>query len=216
MNAPADALPEPRLPAGEGHACVGEGSVLVAASPEAIWEIVMDEARLAAVVPGAGSLRAVADPAEHSFAESPSDRAYAADVVMGVGPLKASYLVEVALKERTPPAFIRLEGGAKGPFGHSSGEGYVRFAPEAAGTRVDYRYAVLISGRVAALGGLVDRLARTLIDRFFHLLAADAVRRAGPEAGGEGGGSETHPPAPPAGGGLWGRLAGTISGGRRK
>lgn len=205
-------LPEPHLPPGDGYACVGAGSTTVAAAPEAIWAIVMDETRLAAVVPGAGSLHRVADPADHTFAERADDRAYAADVVMGVGPLKATYLVEVALKERTEPRFIRLEGGAKGPFGNSAGEGYVRFTPVAEGTRVDYRYAVLITGRVATLGGrLVDGLARSLIDRFFHLLSADALRTAGGAADDAPDGSSRR-----GRGGLWGRVSGAFSGGDRK
>ncbi len=215
--ATAEDLPEPEMPGGKGYPLVGLGSTTVEARPEAIWSIVMDETRLAETVPGARSLRRVLDPDDHAFMTRADDHAYAADVAMGVGPLKATYLVEVALTDREPVRRLRLAGGARGPFGASAGEGFVALHPVGGGTRIDYRYAILITGRVASVGGrLVDGLADTLIERFFRLLSE---RVAGETAAGTDAARPAVPDAPereakPRAG--LGRFMAAVTGGRRR
>jgi 2-furoyl-CoA dehydrogenase large subunit len=47
------------------------------------------------------------------------------------------------------------------------------------GTRVDYHYAVRISGKVAAVGSrLIDGAARTLINSFFKHLVSQTTNQA--------------------------------------
>lgn len=161
-------LGTPTLPEGEGFALVDEGETLIDTPPEAVWAVVMDEAALADLIPRAKNMRRT------------GDTAYAADVSIGVGPLRAVYLVEAELFPLEPPRCLRIVGGADGRFGKSHGEAYVRFEPADGGTRVRYRYAIRIGGPVGRLGGpLLEKVANALIARFFRSLAAAQSEPAG-------------------------------------
>lgn len=151
-------LGQPVLPEGEGHPLLAEGATVVPAHPEALWAILMDEQRLGAVIPKARNVRRT------------DESSYAADVPIGVGPLKTTYLVEASFRELRPPRSLRLTGGATGRFGASRGEAYVALSAAEAGTRVAWRYAVLVGGPVGRFGPLVERVADRLIARFFQKL----------------------------------------------
>ena len=69
------------MPEGKGYQMRGAGSTHVAVSPQELWDIVMDEARLAAAIPGADTLRRD---------DAGVERVYAADVGIGVGRLKGT------------------------------------------------------------------------------------------------------------------------------
>jgi 2-furoyl-CoA dehydrogenase large subunit len=154
----------PTMPEGRGYAMRGAGSTIVPIGPEALWDIVMDESRLATAIPGAETLHRVDGPDE--------PRKYAADVGIGVGRIKGTYVVTAAFAEAIHPATFVLYGGAQGPFGSSSGEGWVDFHPIDGGTLVTYSYAILITGLVAKLGGsLLEAAADKLIEKFFARLA---------------------------------------------
>lgn len=156
--------PEPTMKEGRGYAMRGRGSTVVPISPEALWDIVMDEKRLAAAIPGAETL--------HRVDGEGGRRTYAADVGIGVGRLKGTYVVTAEFAEAIHPAHFVLFGGAKGPFGQSSGEGWVDFTPVHGGTLVSYSYAILITGLVAKAGGrLLEAAADMLIAKFFARLA---------------------------------------------
>ncbi|WMS43628.1 SRPBCC domain-containing protein [Acuticoccus sp. MNP-M23] len=153
----------PEMPAGRGYKMTGAGSTVVPVAPAELWAIIMDERRLAAAIPGAETLRRV---------DEGQGRAYAADVGIGVGRLKGIYRVSAVFADMAEPESLVLLGGAEGPFGRSSGEGWIDLAPVAGGTEVRYRYALLIKGMVAAAGGrLLDKAAATLIEKFFSRLA---------------------------------------------
>lgn len=157
----------PTMSQGKGHHLVGSGSTVVAVRRQRLWEIIMDEQRLAAAIPGAETLHRVADAAE---------RTYAADVEIGVGPIKGTWRVHARFAETIEPSHIVLFGGADGPLGRSSGEGWIDFEAVEGGTRVTYSYAILISGLVAKVGGrLIDGAADRLINKFYERLAK-AVR----------------------------------------
>lgn len=153
----------PTMPEGRGYRMRGDGATRVAIPPEALFDIVMDETRLAAAIPGAETLHRT---------DVDGVRMYAADVGIGVGRMKGTYRVTAEFAEVDAPRSLVLFGGARGPFGHSSGEGWVDLVPIPGGTEVRYAYAILIKGVVAAVGGrLLDAAAATLIDKFFARLA---------------------------------------------
>jgi len=170
----ADEPPSPRLTttsprpatkvAGEGHALRGDGSAEVAASPSEVWAILLDEAKLAAVIPGCHALERV------------GDNAYRAEVTLGVGPVKGRFRAEVRLEDLDVPHSLRIVGSAAGPLGMSEGAGRVTLVETAGGTRVDYDYTVGISGKVAAVGGrLIDGATRALINQFFARLVSQTT-----------------------------------------
>ncbi len=159
---------QPQTPAspkatGDGHAMTGQGSTLVPATPEDLWAIMLDESKLAAVIPGCHSVKRT------------RDNAFSAEVTMGIGPVKGRFKVHMALSDLIEPKSLTLTGGATGPLGSSQGSGYVTLTPEADGTRVDYTYEARISGKVASVGGrMMDGAARTLINQFFARLSRQA------------------------------------------
>lgn len=170
----------PTMPEGRGYQMRGAGATTVAVSPAALLDIVLDETRLAAAIPGASTLHR---------ADEGDMRVYAADVGIGVGRMKGTYRVSAEFAELDAAAgSIVLFGGATGPFGNSRGEGWVDLVPVPAGTEVRYSYAILIRGMVAAVGGrLLDAAAAMLIEKFFARLAR-AASAVGPAPG------ESEPP----------------------
>lgn len=142
----------------------GSGETFVPAPPQAVWEIILDPAKLAAVIPGCKELQEV------------SEHRYRAEVVMGIGMIRGLFTADVAFSDLHPPHGLMLSGGAAGPLGASVGEGLVRLQAVEGGTLVRYRYGADLSGKVAAVGGrMVEGAARVLIGQFFASLAAQAA-----------------------------------------
>jgi 2-furoyl-CoA dehydrogenase large subunit len=164
---------EPPPPAG-GHANTpkaakgdrqlrGEGRATVAASPEAVWAMLLDPATLQAVIPGCHGVEKI------------SDTHFRADVMIGVGPVRGRYRAEVALSDLDAPRAVTLGGSAEGALGFGNGEGRITLTPENAGTVVRYEYDAAIGGKVASIGGrLLDGAARVIIGQFFSALARQA------------------------------------------
>jgi 2-furoyl-CoA dehydrogenase large subunit len=162
-----------------GHALRGAGDTFVPASPQAVWDTLLDPEKLAAVIPGCRKLDLVAE------------NQYRAEVRLGVGPVRGVFVAEVGLSDMDPPKAATLSGGLSGPLGSSRGSGRVTLAAEGDGTRVTYNYTVEIGGKVAAVGGrMIEGAARVVVGQFFSRLAAQV-------SGGA---------AAPARGGWWSRL----------
>jgi len=152
----------PRTPKGDRQ-LRGEGSATVAASPEAVWAMLLDPATLQAVIPGCHAVEKI------------SDTHFRADVTIGVGPVKGRYRAEVALSDLDAPRAVTLGGSAEGTLGFGNGEGRITLTPENAGTVVRYEYDAAIGGKVASIGGrLLDGAARVIIGQFFSALARQA------------------------------------------
>ncbi|MGB4825726.1 MAG: molybdopterin cofactor-binding domain-containing protein [Paracoccaceae bacterium] len=145
-------------PAG-GRSLIGEGRTRVPASPQAVWDILLDPKALAKVIPGCQELQAV------------GANAYHADVIMGVGPVRGLFEANVALRDLVEPKSAVLIGNVTGPLGSGGGTGHVTLEPDGDGTLVNYRYEVNVSGKVASVGGrMLDGAARILIGQFFNAL----------------------------------------------
>ena len=158
-----DPVPGTLTKGGDGHALQGQGSTIVPASPDEVWSILLDEGKLAAVIPGCHVLSMT------------GENTYRADVTLGVGPVKGRFVATVGLRDLDPPHALRLIGSAAGPLGTSQGEGLVSLFETPEGTRVEYSYTVRISGKVAAVGGrMIDGAARALINQFFKRLVSQS------------------------------------------
>jgi 2-furoyl-CoA dehydrogenase large subunit len=152
----------PRTPTGD-RLLRGEGRATVAASPEAVWAMLLDPATLQAVIPGCHAVEKI------------SDTHFRADVTIGVGPVKGRYRAEVTLSDLDAPRAVTLGGSAEGALGFGNGEGRITLTPENAGTVVRYEYDAAIGGKVASIGGrLLDGAARVIIGQFFSALARQA------------------------------------------
>jgi 2-furoyl-CoA dehydrogenase large subunit len=146
-----------------GRKLRGEGSATVAASPEAVWTMLLDPATLQVVIPGCHGVEKI------------SDTHFRAEVTIGIGPVKGRYRAEVTLSDLDAPRAVTLGGFAEGALGFGDGEGRITLTPEQAGTVVRYEYDAAIGGKVASIGGrLLDGAARVIIGQFFSGLARQA------------------------------------------
>ena len=143
-------------------AITGQGSLAVAATPDRVWQALLDPKMLARTIPGCHSLDQV------------GANSYRADVSLGVGIIKGRFVAQVALADLEPPRKATLSGSLAGALGASNGSGHVRLAPDGGGTRIDYDYRVEISGKAAAVGGrMLDGATRIVIAQFFQRLTAE-------------------------------------------
>jgi 2-furoyl-CoA dehydrogenase large subunit len=154
MSAPAGAK------AGE-RGLFGEGSAHVGVPPDRVWEMLLDPATLASVIPGAHDVRKL------------SETRFAADVTLGVGPVKGRYKADIRLSDLDRPNAVTLSGRVEGGLGFGAGSGRITLAErEGGGTAISYRYEAAIGGKVASVGGrLLDGAARIVIGQFFAALA---------------------------------------------
>ena len=188
-TAPAGMTVRPRNRRSGDRGLQGEGSAEVSASPQVVWDMLLDPNTLQAVIPGCHSVEKV------------SDTHFRADVTLGIGPVKGKYRAEVKLSDLDPPHAVTLSGSADGALGHGAGEGRITLVPrEGGGTTLTYKYDAEVGGKVASIGGrLLDGATRVIIGQFFSALA----HRAG------GGGA-----ADGAASGLWAWLRALFGGAR--
>lgn len=152
-----------RLVANSGRALAASGSVDIAASPEAVFRILLDPKALARVIPGCHALELVAP--NH----------YRADVSVGVGMVKARYAAQIELSELDPPHSLRLSGKGLSALGAASGTGMVTLEPAAIGTRLSYDYQADVSGKIASVGGrMLQGAARIIVAQLFVQLGREA------------------------------------------
>ena len=144
-----------------GRALAGEGSATVPATPEEIWDLILDPDRLAQVIPGCHELKAA------------GSNAYRADVTLGAGPVKGRFTANVRMSDMKRPQSLKLAGSLLGALGTSQGSGTITLTPVEGGTEIAYTYDVKLTGKVAAVGGrMLDGAARSVIQRFFANLIA--------------------------------------------
>ena len=170
--APEGRAGETDAPKGAGHALRGTGETVVPASPPQVWETLLDPEKLAAVIPGCHQLDLV------------GDNKYRAEVSLGAGPVRGRFVAEVGLSDLDPPKSATLAGGLTGPLGASSGAGHVTLAEEGSGTRVRYDYEILITGKVAAIGGrMLEGATKLVVGQFFERLVAQVEGKDVPAGG---------------------------------
>jgi 2-furoyl-CoA dehydrogenase large subunit len=147
----------------------GQGSFDVPASTADVWRSLLDPESLKAVIPGCHELQRL------------GDNDYRALVSLGVGPVRGKFEATVKLSDLVTEKSGRITGTLTGPLGGASGAGNLRLEKIAAGTRIDYDYAVTATGKVVSVGGrLLDGAAAIIIRQFFERLA----RQLRPDAAG--------------------------------
>lgn len=161
----ADEQEPRRLPASsaapsQGRALRGSGNAHANASPDAVWQMLLDPKTLEALIPGCHGV------------EKLSDTHFRAEVTLGVGPVTGRYKADITLSDLDPPKAVTLTGIVTGALGDGRGNGRIHLAPDGNGTRLAYDYDAEIGGKVASIGGrLLDGAARIVIRQFFAALA---------------------------------------------
>jgi 2-furoyl-CoA dehydrogenase large subunit len=145
----------------------GQGSFEVPAAPSEVWQSLLDPTSLKSVIPGCHELQQL------------GENEYRALVSLGVGPVRGKFDATVKLSDLVQERSGRIGGTLSGPLGGASGAGKLRLQPVPAGTRIDYEYAVAVTGKVVSVGGrLLDGAGAIIIRQFFERLA----RQLAPEA----------------------------------
>ena len=139
-------------------ALVIEGEERVAAPIDKVWQALNDPDVLKACIPGCQSL------------EKRSDTEFAATVVLKIGPIKATFAGEVALKNLNPPRSYTIEGEGKGGIaGFAKGGADVSLSedgPDA--TILKYATKADVGGKIAQLGSrLIASTSKKLAGEFF-------------------------------------------------
>ncbi|MBP6562189.1 MAG: molybdopterin-dependent oxidoreductase, partial [Neisseriaceae bacterium] len=168
-NAVARAEPAPQEDApttGQGKQLRAQGNVMIHASPEAVFAILLNPEALAKVIPGCHSLNTIG---KHH---------YQADVVIGVGLIKARYAAEIQLQHLNPPHSLHLNGVGKSSLGDASGRGEVTLEAVTGGTRLNYTYTAEVGGKIASVGGrMLEGAAKVVLNKLFEQLGKQAAGR---------------------------------------
>src|SRR4029079_16120990 len=135
-----------------------EGEERIAAPLQKVWEALNDPAILKDAIPGCQSL------------EKKSNTEMAATVVLKIGPIKATFAGEVALKNLNPPHSYTIEGEGKGGIaGFAKGGADVSLTedgPDA--TILKYTTKADVGGKIAQLGSrLISSTSKKLAGEFF-------------------------------------------------
>jgi 2-furoyl-CoA dehydrogenase large subunit len=150
----------------DGRDITGSGSFELSASPSDVWRSLLDPEALRNVIPGCHELN------------REGENAYRAEVSLGVGPVRGRFKARVALSDLEIERAAHLSGSLSGPLGAASGGGHVRLSASETGTKIDYDYAVTVSGTAAAVGGrLLDGAAGIIIGKFFEGLTRHVGRK---------------------------------------
>lgn len=151
---------EPAEKAG-GSALRANDSVEIPASPQVVFDTLLDPETLKVIIPGCHAL------------ELEGENRYVADVTVGVGMIRARFAAKVALTDLKPPHSLKLSGSGSSSMGSASGHANITFvALENGHTRMEYRYQVSISGKVAAVGGrMLQSASKVIIGQIFTRLS---------------------------------------------
>ncbi len=133
------------------------GSHIIPASREVVWEALNNPDILRACIPGCEELE-MSSPTEMS-----------ATVVTKIGPVKAKFKGDVTLENLNPPNSYTISGEGKGGIaGFAKGGADVILTEVPEGTKLDYDVDAKVGGKIAQLGSrLIDSTARKLADQFF-------------------------------------------------
>lgn len=150
-----------------------EGSEMLTASPEQVWQALFDRSVLERSIPGCETL------------EQTSATEFSAVVKLKVGPVSARFKGDVELSDIEPFVACTLSGkGSGGIAGFAKGSARVTLTPQGDATLLTYRADAAVGGKLAALGSrLIKSTAQKLAGEFFANFKAVLSAEAGTEAG---------------------------------
>jgi len=124
----------------------------LAAPPDDVWKVLRDTPRLAGLLPGVESVKAL---------DEAGVEAYAATVHDKIGPFKVTLNLEIRVAEAVEPSLLKasLKGLDSGGSNRVSGSMQVALAPSAEGTGTGMRFEanVEVLGKLATLGAVPMR-----------------------------------------------------------
>lgn len=147
-----------------GRALSASGSTQIPATPDSVFDVLMDPQELVKVIPGCRELEQV------------SENQYRADVTISIGMIKARYEANISLTDIKRPHSLRLQGSGVSSLGGAEGQGHIVLEENEQGTLMTYQYEAEVQGKVAAVGGrMLEGAARMVLGQLFERLGRQAA-----------------------------------------
>ncbi|MGN6031885.1 MAG: SRPBCC family protein [Thermomicrobiales bacterium] len=133
------------------------GDYTLSASPQEVYQAMLDPEVLKACLPGCESLTEV----------GPDE--YDAVMTIGIGMIKGRYGGHVKISDKNEPDSFTMLVEGKGPQGQIGGEGKIILAPTAdGGTHLTWEGDANVRGVLARIGGrVIQPAAKTIVNKFF-------------------------------------------------
>jgi len=133
-----------------------DGSAVLHASPDRVWEVITDPAVLARTIPGCETLEQVGEDS------------YRMNVTVGVGAIRGTYAGEVRLSDQErPKSYVMHASGAGGP-GNVRATVTINLEPNGEGTALTYSADAVVGGPVAGVGQrMISGVAKRMAGQFF-------------------------------------------------
>ena len=137
------------------------GTHLLPGTPQQVWELLNDPARLAKCLPGCEKL----EPAG-------PDR-YKVAIKYALAAFSGNYSGSVELSEKKPPHALRMKLEGKGAPGFMKAEGTLELVEKHGQTEVRYEGDAQVGGLIAAVGQrMMEGAGKKIIQQFFESVAA--------------------------------------------
>jgi hypothetical protein len=137
------------------------GSYTFNASPDRVWDLLMDPAAISSCIPGCDR-----------FEPDGEDR-YNVTLTVGIAAITGTYTGTVLLTDKMPRVSYRLVVEGQGRPGFVKGSSVIALRAAGAATAVDVSAAVHTGGPIARVGQrLIAGVAKMMLDRFFACLGA--------------------------------------------
>jgi hypothetical protein len=142
-----------------------EGSHVIDAPRDKVWNLILDPNVLAKCTPGVKSM------------EADGEDKYKATLELGIGPVRGQFAGNVQVTEKSYPDTMTLSvEGAGGPGGMKA-VGKLKLIEVDGKTTISYEGEPQLSGRIAAVGmRLVGGVAKQLAGQFFDKLNQEAQK----------------------------------------
>ena len=135
-----------------------KGSYVLDATPEEIWNKILDPGVLERIIPGVKTLNAIGDDAYDAFSE------------IKMGPVKGAFTGHLAIRDQHEYESCKVVLGQESKIGNATAEIAMQLVRnDEGGTTVDYTGNAKLYGTLARMGGrIVGGVVKTLARQFFE------------------------------------------------
>lgn len=142
-----------------------DGSNVIQAPRDRVWELLQDPDVLARCVPGVQEM-------------TPDGQGgYTAVLNVAVGPVKGKFKAKVKISDQVPPESMKLTIEAKAPTGIVNAVGVLKLIDQGDSTRVDWSGEPKMMGMIASLAGrLIGGISKQQADVFFSRVEQEAQK----------------------------------------
>jgi carbon monoxide dehydrogenase subunit G len=139
-----------------------QGSALLPATREKVWDLLNDPERLAKCLPGA----------ERPVPDGP-DR-YKVAMKFGLAAFTGKFQGSVEIAEKKPPASLKMRVEGRGAPGFMKGEGTISLREKDGATEVTYDGEAQVGGVIASVGQrMIEAASKKIVQQFFDAAAAE-------------------------------------------